>query len=698
MRVTFVMVLVPLAMLAAGLAMSTSVHADEGMWIFNNLPLDQLKSRYSFEPAPGWAEHLRSAAVRFNNGGSGSFVSADGLILTNHHVGADTLAKLGTATKDYYRDGFFARDYHDEAKALDLELNALISIEDVTERVNHEVTPELDDAGAALVRRQAMAQIEKEATEKNGLRNDVVTLYQGGQYHLYTYKKYTDVRLVFAPEFDIAFFGGDPDNFEYPRYDLDVCFFRAYENDKPAKIEHYLKWSAAGSKEGDLVFVAGHPGRTDRLNTVASLEFLRDVELPLRLDYLKYKEAFLLEYGRRSAEAFRQSKEDLFSVQNSRKARIGGFDGLRDQAFMKRKAEAEADLRSKVQSSSSKHATARAGAWDKIAQAQKVAAKIIKPYFYLERGLAFNAELFKIARALVRLAEEKTKTNSERLEEYRESGLKSLELKIFSEAPIYPEFEEAKLAHSLADWQQSMPDDPLVARVLHGRSPAEAAKQLVEESKLADVSFRHKLAEGGLSAIEASHDPMIKLALAVDAESRSVRKVHEDHVEGVERTNYALIAEAVFDEKGAAVYPDATFTLRLAFGTVKGYVIGGNGIPAFTTIGGAFAHAKAHGDMPPYELPKSWFSARDSGKLNLDTPLNFVSTADIIGGNSGSPVVNRDNEVVGLIFDGNIQSLVLDFGYDDKMARAVSVDSRAIIEALRSIYHADRLVDELTGH
>ncbi len=362
MRVTFGFNLLSLLVLMAGMTMSTSVHADEGMWVFNNLPLAQLKARHGFEPTAGWAEHLRSAAVRFNNGGSGSFVSADGLIMTNHHVGADTLAKLGTATKDYYRDGFFAKSYQEEAKSPDLELNALIAIEDVTERVNRDIAPNLDDAKAAILRRQAMAQIEKEATEKNGLRNDVVTLYQGGQYHLYTYKKYTDVRLVFAPEFDIAFFGGDPDNFEYPRYDLDVCFFRAYENDKPARIEHYLKWSEAGSKEGDLVFVAGHPGRTDRLNTLASLEYLRDVELPFRLDALKKMEAFLLEYGRRGPEAFRQSKEDLFSVQNSRKARIGGLDGLRDPSFMRRKTEAEADLRSKVQSSSSKHAAERAGA------------------------------------------------------------------------------------------------------------------------------------------------------------------------------------------------------------------------------------------------------------------------------------------------------------------------------------------------
>jgi Peptidase S46 len=678
-------------------ALSAGARADEGMWVFNKLPLETLEAAYGFTPPPGWADHLRSAAVRFNNGGSGSFVSADGLIMTNHHVGADTLAKLGTESQDYYRDGFFARTYAEEAKAPDLELNVLVSIEDVTQRVNRDVSAGQDDAAAALKRRQAMAEIEKQATDKNGLRNDVITLYQGAQYHLYTYKKYTDVRLVFAPEFDIAFFGGDPDNFEYPRYDLDVCFFRAYEDGKPAKIEHYLRWSLSGSKEGDLVFVAGHPGRTDRLNTLASLEFIRDVEQPARLAYLKGREAFLLDYGRKSAEAFRHSKEDLYSVQNSRKARMGGLEGLLEGEIIRRKVKTENELRARVEASATEH-DRRADAWKKIAAAQAVAAKILKPYLYLEKRYAFEAELFTIACYLVRLAEEKTRPNSERLDEYRESALPSLELKLFSEAPIYPEYEEAKLADSLARWKREIPGDPLIERVLHGRSPDQAARDFVRGSKLADVSVRRFLAEGDKSAIEASHDPMIKLALAVDAAAREVRKVHDDQVEGVERANYALIARALFDHKGDAVYPDATFTLRLAFGVVKGYTVGGQHIPAFTTIGGAFEHAKAHGGKPPYELPPSWLRARDSGKLNPATPLNFVSTADIIGGNSGSPVVDRDNQIVGLIFDGNIQSLVLDYGYDDRVARAVAVDSRGIIEALRSIYHADRLVNELVGH
>jgi Peptidase S46 len=673
---------------------TVTTFADEGMWVFNNLPLSTLKARHGFEPPPGWAEHLRSSAVRFNNGGSGSFVSADGLIMTNHHVGADTLAKLGTKEKDYYRDGFFAKTYAEEAKAPDLELNVLVGIKDVTTRVTAGVTAGLDDAAAEKARRKAMAEIEKESTDKTGLRSDVVTLYQGGQYHLYTYKKYTDVRLVFAPEFDVAFFGGDPDNFEYPRYDLDVCFFRAYESGKPTRPPHYLKWSKNGSSDGDLVFVAGHPGRTDRLNTLASLEYQRDVAVPTILDYLHTKEAFLLDHGRRGSEAFRQSKEDLFSIQNSRKARVGGLGGLRDQAFMARKAQAESELRSRIAADPKKKG-AYGTAWERIAEAQKTAAQLIKRHNFVERGFAFDSALFRIARTLVRLAVEKPKPNSDRLKEYRDSALQSLELQLFSEAPIYPEYEQAKLAHALAYWKKNMPDDPLVEGVLRGRSPEEAAHTLVRNTKLADIAVRKKLAEGGKAAIESCDDPMIKLALTVDADARAVRKEREDKVEGVEASNYALIAKAQYEDKGDSVYPDATFTLRLAFGVAKGYEVDGKPIPPYTTIGGAFHHADAHGNKEPYALPASWQEAKKSGALNLETPLNFVSTADIIGGNSGSPVVNHHNEVVGLIFDGNIQSLVLDYGYDDKLARAVSVDSRGIIEALRSIYHADRLVKEL---
>jgi hypothetical protein len=684
-----------LAALAA-LAIAPPAFADEGMWTFSNLPLKQLKETYGFEPTPGWIEHVQLSAVRFNSGGSGSFVSADGLVLTNHHVGADTLQKLSTAEKNLYATGYLAKSRDEELKAPDLELNVVVAIKDVTDQVTSEVKEGASDADAEAARKRAIARIEKAATDANGLRNDVVKLYQGGQYHLYTYKRYTDVRLVFAPEFDIAFFGGDPDNFEYPRYDLDVCFFRAYEDDKPAEIEHHLTWSQSGTEEGDLVFVAGNPGRTSRLNTLAHLEYLRDVAFPLQLEFLAHKEAFLKDYSARGPEQERQAKEYLFGVQNSLKARRGGLGGLKDEAFMRRKAANEAALRSRI-AGDAERAKVYSPAWDRIAAAEKTAAEVLKPYNFLERGLAFDSELYQFARTLVRLAQEEPKPNEERLPEYQESARRSLELALYSEAPIYPEFETAKLADSLAYWQALMPDDPIAARVLRGRSPAEVAADLVKGSKLADVSNRRKLAEGGLTAIEASDDPMIKLALAVDEDARRYRKAREEKVEGVEDTNYALLAKANFEEYGDSVYPDATFTLRLAFGTVKGYEVDGKAIPPYTTLGGAFEHAAAHGNREPYRLPESWTKAKADGRLELDTPFNFVSTADIIGGNSGSPVVDREGRFVGIIFDGNIQSLVLDFGYDDRVARAVSVDCRGIVEALRSIYRADGLLSELLG-
>ncbi len=686
--------ILPLAVAAAFVA--APVRADEGMWTFDKLPLQQLKAKYGFEPTAEWIDHLRSSAVRFNSGGSGSFVSPDGLVMTNHHVGADTLQKISTKEHDYYKTGFHAKTQAEEVKAPDLELNVLAGIEDVTDRVNAAAKAGASDAEAAAARRGEMAKIEKESLDKTGLRSDVVTLYQGGKYALYTFKKYTDVRLVFAPEFDIAFFGGDPDNFEYPRYDLDVCFFRAYENGKPAQPKHYLKWSKDGSKEGELTFVAGHPGRTSRLFTVDHLGYLKGTSFPLLLKYLNHREAFLLEYGKKGPEEFRQSKEDLFGIQNSRKARVGGFKGLNDPEIMGTKAAEEKTLRAKIAADPSK-SEAYGDAWDKVASAQVKAGTIIKPFSFLERGYAFNSHLFDIARTLVRLAEEKGKPNPDRLKEYRDSALESLELELFSNAPVYPDFEKASLANSLAFWKAEMPDHPLLAKVLDGRTPEEAAASLVGGSKLADVEVRKKLAQGGTAAITASNDPMIKLALAVDADARAVRKTFEDEVEGVVTPQYSRIAKARFEELGDTVYPDATFTLRLAFGPVKGLELNGKTIPAYTTFGGAFDHAEKHGNTPPYQLPESWVKARKDGRMKLGTPFNLITTADIIGGNSGSPVVNRDNEVVGLIFDGNIDSLVLDFAYDDKKARAVSVDSRAIVEALRSIYGAEALAKELTG-
>ncbi len=421
--------------------------ADEGMWLFNNPPRKLLQDKYKFDPTDKWLEHVQKSSVRFNSGGSGSFVSADGLVMTNHHVGLDTLQKISTPEKDYVKDGYHAKTHANEVKSKALELNVLMSIEDVTDKVNAAVKPNMSAEEAFKARRGIMAEIEKESLDKTGLRSDVVTLYQGGQYHLYRFKKYTDVRLVFAPEQQIAFYGGDPDNFEYPRFDLDICFFRVYENDKPAKIEHYLKWSKAGATDDELVFVSGHPGRTDRLNTMADLEYQRNRQYPFSLSMLRRLEVLLSVYSGRSDENARQAKEDFFSVQNSRKARVGSLAGLLDPELMNKKKAEEKKLREAVAGKPKLKEAAEA--WDNIAKAQKEIAKAALTYNTLERGLAFNSAYFGTARTILRAAEERAKPNSDRLREYRDSNKASLELQLFSDEPVYDELEIVKLTDSL---------------------------------------------------------------------------------------------------------------------------------------------------------------------------------------------------------------------------------------------------------
>jgi len=684
------MILIATALLLA----APVVFGDEGMWLFTNPPREQLKKRYNFDITPDWLEHVQKSSVRFNSGGSGSFVSPDGLVMTNHHVGADCLQKMGDKDHNYYRDGFHARTGADERKCDDLELNVLMSIADVTERVKAAVKSDMSPAKAFAARRAVMAEIEKESLDKTGLRSDVVTLYQGGQYHLYRFKKYTDVRLVFAPEQQIAFFGGDPDNFEYPRYDLDVCFFRVYENNKPAKIDHYLKWSKAGAKKDELVFVTGHPGKTDRLATLAELDYLRNTGFPFLLQRLNRWEVLLMAFSGRSEENARQAKELLFGVQNSRKARVGGLAALLDPQLIARKKEQEKKLRAKAEEDESLQSARTA--WERIAKAQKVRAAHIRKYTMLEAGAGFNSELFILARTLLRAAEEKTKPSNQRLREFRDSNLESLEFQLFSSAPHYDNYEKVKLTDGLTFLAGELgADNELVKKVLAGKSPSERAYELVSGTKVKDVAVRKKLYKGGKEAIDAAHDPMIEVARLVDAEARAVRKIMESEVEELQRQAYSDIAKVKFALEGTSTYPDATFTLRLAFGQVKGYEEDGKQVPFETTFAGLYQRAKEMNNRPPFDLPPRWVEKKD--KLNLKKPLNFVCTADIIGGNSGSPVINRQAEVVGLIFDGNIQSLALDFAYSDEVARALSVHSAGIVEALRKVYDADELADELTG-
>jgi hypothetical protein len=662
------------------------------MWLYNAFPSDRVQKQYGFHPTQEWLDHLRLSSVRFNNGGSGSFVSADGLAFTNHHVGADCIGKLATSGADYMKTGFYAKTQAEEVKCPDLELNVLVAIEDVTAKVKAAAPASMSAADAAQAQRSSMSAIEKDCSSSSGLRCDVITLYSGEVYNLYRYKKYTDVRLVFAPEFAAAFFGGDPDNFTFPRYDLDITFFRIYENDKPVHLDNYLHWSKVGVKDGDLIFVSGNPGGTDRLKTTAQLDFLKEVDYPSRLASYKRRIAMLEAFSAESAENARIAQEDVFGLQNAQKAINGEYEGLQDTAVMSKMSAAEHD---REKTYMDKH-PGQANPWEGISNAVKVNREIYGRLTYGERMRGFSSDLAGYARILVRAASEKSKPNGERLREYRDSALPSLEQELFSTAPIYKNLETATLTMSLSMMQEALgADDAAVKAALGGKSSEAAAKELIGGTKLDDAAFRKQLYEGGAAAVDASTDPLIVLMRSVDPEARAVRKRFDDEVDAVVRRDGATIARARFAETGFTQPPDAGFTLRLSFGTIKGYEENGKQIPPFTTFAGAFQHAEKHGDKPPYDLAPSWMKLKS--KFDLKTPLNYVSTADIIGGNSGSPTVNKSGEVVGIIFDGNIQSLVLDFYYDERQARAVSVDSRGIIEALRKIYGANALADELSG-
>ncbi len=669
--------------------------ADEGMWLFNRPPKEALKKAYNFEPTPEWMEHVQKSCVRFSTGGSGSIVSANGLVMTNHHVGRDIVEKLSTAEKNMLETGFLAASPAEELKAPDLELLSLWGIEDVSERVLAAGAGK-SAAEADAARRSMMAQIEEEARKSTGLHCETVTLYQGARYHLYKYKRYTDVRLVFVPESSIAAFGGDVDNFEYPRYDLDMTFFRIWEDGKPLKAEHHLAWSPNGCKEGELVLVAGHPGRTERLNTLAHLDYLRDVRHPNTLQRLWRSEVKLTNFAQRSPENSLASTSDLLSVQNSRKAYTGMLAGLHDPQLMGAKRDAEKALRAAVEKNPEWKAS-WGDAWGKLEAAEKVAAELYPRYVAVgSTGMTIGSNLFGYAATIVRLTAEKEKPSGERLREFRESNLETVMMGLESPAPIYPAYEIERLEAGLSYMAETLGgDDPLVLKALDGKSPAARAAELVTGSKLSDIAARKALVEGGKTAVEGSKDPLIALARLIDPTARQLRKRWEDEVSSVEREAYAQIAAAQFALQGENVYPDATFTLRLSYGPVRGYKEAGKDVPAFTTTSGLYERWEQRKKAEPFNLPERWVAAR--GKLDPKTPFNFVCTADIIGGNSGSPTINTKGEVVGLIFDGNIQSLPANFAYTDEVARAVSVDSRIILEALRKVYGADGLAAELTG-
>jgi hypothetical protein len=670
----------------------TRVQADEGMWTFDNPPLAQLRDKYGFTPTPAWLDHLRLSSVRFNDGGSGSFVSPRGLVLTNHHVALGQLQKVSTPQKNYVADGFLAKSAPEELKCPDLELNVLVSMENVTARVQSAAPPEAAAARALEERKKVIAALEEESNKATGLRSDVVPLYQSSEYWLYRYKKYTDVRLVFAPEQPIAFFGGDPDNFTYPRYDFDVALFRVYENDAPVASREYLKWSAAGASDGELVFVSGHPGATDRLSTVAQLETERDSVLPISIDVVNRRIAALRKYGGQGAEQARQAAGILFSLENALKADRGEYQGLLDTRLMEKKRREERDFRARIDANR-EWKTRYGDAWDAIAAAEKINRGLYKASRFQQlRG----SSLADMVTSLLRYIEEKQKPDAERLNGYHDAQLEGLELRLFSPAPVYPSLDEALLADAL---QQSLeelgPADPFNQAVLKNRAPAEVAKEAIGGTKLADPSARKALASSGAAGLAASTDPLVVLSRAADVFARKNQKTVQDRVTSVETAAGEKIGRARFAVYGHTAYPDATFTLRLSYGQVKGYPMNGTVAPPKTTLYGLYDRSASFDNKDPFELPRRYIDRRTS--LDLSTPMNFVSSNDIIGGNSGSPVVNRNGEFVGIIFDGNIESLVGRFVYSEDTNRAVAVHSAVILEALRKLYDAASLADELTG-
>jgi hypothetical protein len=663
--------------------------AEEGMWTFDNPPVKQLKDAYNFTPSQQWLDHVRLSSVRLNDGGSGSFVSPNGLLLTNHHVARGQLQKNSTAEHDYIRDGFYATTPDQEMKSADLEVNVLVSMENVTDRVQaafkNAKTPDAEFAA----RRAAMAAIERESQQSTGLRSDVVTLYQGGEYWLYRYKKYTDVRLVFAPEQQIAFFGGDPDNFTYPRYDLDLALFRVYENGKPIESKDYLKWNPAGAAEGDLVFVSGHPASTARLDTMSQLTYERDFVEPNYLKVLKDRIRVLNAYSAQGPEQARKAASRIFNLENSRKAYEGRYQGLMDPAVMAKKQREETDFKAKV-IANSQWKSVYGSAWNDIAEAQKKAAARSKEEYF--RGL--DSSLASLAGTIVQYVAEIKRPDGDRLPGFHDAQLDSLRFQLASTAPTYRDMDIARMTGALElDLTEMGPNDPFVKIALNGKTPKEAAAEYVNGTTLDDPVARKKLIDGGEAAVDASADPMIVLARKLDPLRREFIKWTEQNVTSVEQKAGEQLGKARFAVYGKSMYPDATFTLRLSYGQVKGFPMNGTKAPSKTTMYGLYDRASSFNFEGPFDLPSRYKEGRT--KLDLATPMNFVTTNDIIGGNSGSPVINRNAEIVGLIFDGNIESLVGDFVYDGGQNRAVAVHTAAMTEALKKLYGAQKLVDEL---
>jgi V8-like Glu-specific endopeptidase len=672
--------------LAAGVALALAgpARAEEGVWTFDKPPSKALQAKYGFVPRPEWLDALRLSAVNFG-GASGSFVSANGMVLTNHHVVLSCLQILSSEANDLVKNGFLARAQAEERACPGMELRRLESTEDVTTKVRSAVKSK-DDTLANQERNVAIAALENECKAKTGQRCEMVTLYRGAAYQLYRYKTWDDVRLVFAPEARIGFFGGDPDNFVYPRFDLDFALVRVYEQGQPVKPKSYLRWARAGVGEGELVFAAGHPYSTDRLVTLAQLAFDRDVRYPLMLASAKRHRKELQAYSARSPEAERRAAENLFGTENWLKSMLGEYKSLQEPGLMVAKAEDEARLRKAFVAEAG-----RSDPWTTVEVATRKEGGQIKAAWVVGYGYG---TLFDTAGKIVELANETALPETDRLPAYRASKVPRLVLRLTADEPYYKDLEIARLA---GYWQEAIDilgkDDPFVVRVLGNKTPLAAATEVIEGTRIDRADERKKLIDGGKAATAASTDPLIVLARDIYPMRRPLAKFHEIEVEtptlragdDLEKLRFKLFA--------TDAYPDATGSLRLSYGTVRGYDADGVLMPFQTNFAGLYARSFAFGGKPPFDLPQRWLDKQRS--LDLATPLNFVTTLDIIGGSSGSPVVNRNGELVGLIFDGNLEGLGGRFVYTDEKARSIAVDSRAIVEALVKVYGAEALAAEM---
>ena len=659
------------------------------MWTFDAPPLEYWKARYGFTPDQAWLDHVRLASVRLPICSS-SFVSSEGLVMTNHHCGRACITAVSPADTNYQRTGFVARSAAEEKKCPGLYVDQLVAIEDVTPKIRPQVTAAA--AGQQVAQRDAAIQAIQGACQKQtGNVCQVVTFFQGGRYSLYQYKRFSDVRLVMAPEEEISFYGGDPDNFTYPRYDLDLTLLRVYENDAPMKTEHFLKWSAGGAKEGDLVFVIGNPGSTGRLLTVAQMEYLRDVTYPAQLAQLKRTIAVYQEIMSRGEDSRRQWENQLFYAQNSFKAINGYQAGLLDSAIMARKRAFEKQFRARV-SRDPKLAGRYGDAWTKIGTALTEQRSLATRGRYYGFG---GSQLLSLAGIIVRVPEQGALPDSSRLPAYRGEGLENARRAALGDVPIDKEGEKLSLAAQLTAAKKDLPaGDPFLATLLQGRSPEVAAEALIDQTTLADPAARKVLLDGGAAAVRASTDPLIVVARKIAPLSREVA-MRNARLDAAASANAERIGQALFAAYGTSLPPDATFTLRISDGVVQGYPMNGTRAPYKTSFYGLFARSAEFDNQPPFRLPERWQTARD--RLDLATPFDFASTNDIIGGNSGSPVINQAGEVVGLIFDGNIEQLPNRFIYSDEVARSVAVHSKGITEALRKVYDAGRIADELEG-